>query len=226
VLSARVLNGDPHALDPGAPAHGLVVTLLGVEAGIASETGAREVWRRFGVIVDPVSSNVLGLALPLTGDGVAARMVAAARGGHVVLTHAQLAAGAVVWPAGVPCFSCENPSVLIAAEQALGASCAPLVCTAGYPSDAARLLLSLIARAGGEIRHHGDFDTAGLAIFRDLSDRYGAKPWRYGLDELRDVAGAALNRNASSVAQAPVTLDQSIPEELVIDDLLIDLDWG
>ena len=66
----------------------------------------------------------------------------AIRGTHLVLTYGQLSASVLRWPPGAPCFSCENPSVLIAAERALGEACPPLVCTGGRPSDAVRLLFS------------------------------------------------------------------------------------
>jgi uncharacterized protein (TIGR02679 family) len=227
VLAARLLDGDPHALDPGTPLHGLVVSLLVAQAGLDATVGTREVWQRFGVIVDPVSSNVIALGLPLAGDGVAARLVGAAAGTHVILTHAQLSAGRVAWPAGVPCFSCENPSVLIAAEQALGGSCAPLICTGGHPSEAARLLLSAIAQAGGEVRHHGDFDEAGLTIFYDLQERYGAVPWRFDRDALHHtIARIGLvpdSTTARSLGELVASLPRALPEELVLEELLNDL---
>jgi uncharacterized protein (TIGR02679 family) len=224
VLAARLFGGDPHALDPGTPLHGLVVAMLVAVSGVDDDVGAREVWRRYGVVVDPVSSFVTALGLRLVGDGVAARMVRAASGGHVVLTYGQLAAGGFAWPRGMPCFSCENPSVLIAAERSLGRACAPLVCTGGFLSDAARLLLTAVTEAGEEIRHHGDFDEAGLAIFRDLEVRYGALPWRFHLDGLR----SALRRlggatDGSSLDEMVTGLRQPVPEELLLDELLGDL---
>ena len=227
VLAARLVDGDPHALDPGTPLHGLVVSLLVAQVGLDATVGMREVWRRFGVIVDPVSSNVITLGLPLAGDGDAARLVGAAAGTHVILTRAQLAAGRLAWPPGVPCFSCENPSVVIAAEQALGGSCAPLICTGGHPSEAGRLLLSAIAGAGGEIRHHGDFDEAGLAIFRDLSERYGAVPWRFDRDALHHAIArlgfVAAPTTGQSIDKVVASLPRAIPEELLLDELLNDL---
>ncbi len=142
VLAARMLGGDPHALDVGTPLHGLTISLLAAAAGLGCEASAREVWAAWNVLVDPISSNVAALNLPPIGDGPAAVIARAVRGTHVLLTYGQLAAAELRWPPGVLCFSCENPSVLIAAEQRLGAACPPLICTAGRPSDAVRRLLS------------------------------------------------------------------------------------
>ncbi|MBV8218658.1 MAG: DUF2399 domain-containing protein, partial [Solirubrobacterales bacterium] len=131
VLATRILGGDPHALDVGTPLHGLTISLLAAGAGLGDEASAREVWAAWNVVVDPMSSNVAALNLPLIGDGPAAVIARAVRGTHVVLTYGQLSAAELRWPSGVPCFSCENPSVVIAAERELGEACPPLVCTAG-----------------------------------------------------------------------------------------------
>jgi uncharacterized protein (TIGR02679 family) len=218
VLAARILDGDPHALDVGTPLHGLAVSLLAAAAGLGSETCARDVWAAWNVLVDPVSSNVAGLNLPLIGNGPAAVIARAARGTHVVLTYGQLAASDLSWRRDARCFSCENPSVLVAAEQRLGAACPPLVCTAGRPSDAVRLLFSIVRRAGVRLRHHGDLDEAGVQIFQDLQDCYDAVPWRFDVSEVR---------TQPAPAASPATIDRAVRrpsvEEMVIDDLLADL---
>ena len=166
VLAAKLLDGDPHALDVGTPLHALTVSLLAAAAELGPDIGARAVWSAWNVVVDPISSNVAVLNLPVVGEGDAPELVRAIRGTHLVLTYGQLSVSDLRWPSGLPCFSCENPSVLIAAERALGEACPPLVCTGGRPSDAVRLLFSCIHRAGAQIRHHGDFDEAGVQIFR------------------------------------------------------------
>ncbi len=227
VLAAQLLGGDPHALDVGTPLHNLVVSMLIADTGLDPDTSPRQVWARFNVLVDPASSSALTLGLPLCGDGVAPRLVQAAGGGHLVLTHGQLATGGFAWPPGARCFTCENPSVLIAAEQALGTHCRPLICTGGHPSDAVRLLLATIVGAGGQICHHGDFDEAGLLILRDLETRYGAQPWHFDLPTLQ----AALDPDVDVAApgdmptfdSAVAALRRSLPEELLLDILLDDL---
>jgi uncharacterized protein (TIGR02679 family) len=190
------------------------------------------VWTAANVQVDPVSSSVAALNLPLVGDGVAARLVRAAAGSHVVLTYGQLSADRLLWTDDVDCFSCENPSVLIAAERALGAECPPLVCTGGRPSDAVRLLFSAVSRSGGQIRHHGDFDEAGIQILRDLEHRYQAQPWRFDVEAwhacTRRLGRMASGAATPSTAQLESVIgDGSIPEELTLTWLLEDLGvWG
>lgn len=227
VLSAQLLDGYPHGLDVGSTLHGLTVSLLAVAAGLDQDSSAREVWAAWNVVVDPISSNVAALNLPLLGGGPAAVAARALRGTHVILTYGQLTAGELAWPAGAPCFSCENPSVLVAAEHRLGPDCPPLVCTGGRPSDAVRALFSIVARAGVRVRHHGDFDEAGVQIFRDLEERYWAQPWRFDVPSLH-AALAGLGRRAH--APAGSTLEESVrglpggvAEELVVDELIAEL---
>jgi uncharacterized protein (TIGR02679 family) len=227
VLAARRVDGDPHALDVGTPLHGLMVSLLGAGAELDPASSARAVWSAWNVVVDPISSNVAVLNLPVLGEGTATELVRAIRGTHLVLTYGQLSASNLRWPPGLPCFSCENPSVLIAAERALGEACPPLVCTGGRPSDAVRLLFSCIHRAGAQIGHHGDFDEAGVQIFRDLEDRYGAVPWRFDVDSLYEALGelgqASPRARPATLEGAVQQLSKAVPEELLIEALLSDL---
>lgn len=224
VLAARVLDGDPHALDVGTPLQGLTVALLAAGAGLDPDTSPREVWAAWNVVVDPVSSSVTALNLPLLGDGPAAAVARALRGRHVVLTYGQLAARSLAWPSGVTCFSCENPSVLIAAEQQLGEACPPLVCTGGRPSDAVRLLFSIVRRAGVRVRHHGDFDEAGVQILRDLERSYDAVPWRFDVGSLCAALGARpVQPQPRSLEDAIRRLSGVLAEEMVIEDLIADL---
>ncbi len=227
VLAARMLDGDPHALDVGTPLHGLTVSLLALSVGLDPATPPREIWAAWNVLVDPVSSNVAVLNLPLLGDGIAARLTGQLRGTHLILTHGQLASGDFRWPEGVPCFSCENPSVLVAAEQTLGPSCPPVLCTGGRPSDAGRLLLRAIHRAGGQLRHHGDFDEAGVQILRDLQARYDAIAWRFDPAALERARGsyrrAVAVGGTATLEQAVSSGARTVPEELVIGELLEDL---
>jgi uncharacterized protein (TIGR02679 family) len=227
VLAARMLDGDPHGLDIGTPLHGLTVALLAAAAGLDQGTSAREVWAACNVLVDPVSSNVAVLNLPPLSEGRVAQLARALQGTHAVLTYGHLSAAELRWPSGVPCFSCENPSVLIAAELALGPSCPPLVCTSGRPSDAVRLLFGCVGRAGVRIRHHGDFDEAGVQILRDLQDRYGAIPWRFELQSLREalrrLGNDPVGPDETTLEGAVRTLASVVPEESLIDELLADL---
>jgi uncharacterized protein (TIGR02679 family) len=224
VLAARILDGDPHALDVGTPLHGLTVSLLAAAAGLGWDASARDVWAAWNVLVDPTSSNVTALNLPLIGDGPGAAIARAVRGTHVVLTYGQLSAADLWWPPRVPCFSCENPSVIIAAERRLGSVCPPLISTGGRPSDAVRLLFSTVHRAGVRPRHHGDFDEAGVQIFRDLEDSYGAVSWRFDVEALcTALRPRTLMRPAGSLEDSVRRISCGLAEEMVIDDLVADL---
>jgi uncharacterized protein (TIGR02679 family) len=225
VLAARALAGNPHGLDPDTPLHGLTVALLRAGSNLDPAAGPREIWSAWNVLVDPVSSTVVALNLPPLGPIGGA--TCALLGTHVVLTYGQLSPRELSWPVGVGCFSCENPSVLIAAEQSLGSRCPPLICTGGHPSDAARLLFAAIARAGVRVGHHGDFDEAGVQIFRDLEARYRAVPWRFNVHSLREAASRLADMSVGAahgvLEDAVQALPIGVPEELVIDDLLSDL---
>jgi uncharacterized protein (TIGR02679 family) len=206
VLAAQMLDGNPHGLDVDTPLHGLTVSLLAAASDLDQGTAPRTVWSAWNVVVDPISSNVAALNLPLLGTGAVAELTRAMRGMHVILTYGQLLAGDLQWPRGVQCFSCENPSVLIAAEQALGSTCPPLICTSGRPSDAVRLLLSSVHAAGAPIQHHGDYDSAGVQIMRDLELRYGAVPWRFDVASLREAPASAAHA-ADALRRAPADRD-------------------
>ena len=69
VLAAKLVDGDPHALDVGTPLHGLTVSLLEAAAELDPDIGARAVWSAWNVVVDPISSNVAVLNLPVRRRG-------------------------------------------------------------------------------------------------------------------------------------------------------------
>ncbi|MCK9928265.1 TIGR02679 domain-containing protein [Frankia sp. Mgl5] len=86
----------------------------------------------------------------------------------------------------------ENPSVIAMAIGRFGARCPPLVCTSGWPSSAAVLLLHQLAQAGLRLRYHGDFDGDGLRIAAHVMARSGAVPWRMSTaDYVAALPGAA-----------------------------------
>jgi uncharacterized protein (TIGR02679 family) len=227
VLAAAVLGGDPHALDPDTPLHRLTMSLLATAGGLDPRQPSREVWAAWNVIVDPISSSVATLNLEPLGDHRLARVLRLLRGSHVVLTHGQLAGAELRWPPALECFSCENPAVLVAAERSFGAACPPMLCTGGRPSDAARLLLASLRSCGATIRHHGDFDLAGVQIFRDLETRHGAVPWRFDVTALEDArrhtGDDAWRPSPATLEDAVGALRAAIAEELLIDVLLEDL---
>jgi hypothetical protein len=83
-------------------------------------------------------------------------------------------------------------------------------------------LFSIVHRGGVRVRHHGDFDEAGVQIFRDLEECYSAVPWRFDVEALRNALGQPLAR-AGTLEDNVRRLSSGVPEETVIDDLVADL---
>lgn len=232
VLSARLFGGDAHTLDPDTKVERLVRRLLARLDGAPGERSVRELWMEWGIETDPLSSTVLTLNLGTEPDTPLGAALATLHGGHVVLTLAQLEESDVGWHAE-DVFVCENPTVVRAAQRALGAACRPLVCTAGWPSAAVSEVLRQLRAGGAALRHHGDFDWDGLAIHQALVRDAGVVPWRYDaatyerairdshaplralMPRRRAVTGALADALACGICL--------VPEELVLDGLLDDL---
>jgi uncharacterized protein (TIGR02679 family) len=232
VLSARLFGGDAHMLDPDTKVERLVRGLLQRLDGMPGERSVRELWLDWGVETDPLSSTVLTLNLAAAPDTPLGMALSAMRGSHMVLTLAQLEASDVAWR-GEDVFVCENPTVVRAAQRALGTACRPLVCTGGWPSAAASALLAQLRSRGAALRHHGDFDWDGLAIHQALVRDASVVPWRYDADAYdRAVAGSAVTLRrlaprrrtvSGTLAGALARGGRLVPEELVLDGLLEDL---
>jgi uncharacterized protein (TIGR02679 family) len=222
---ASAVTGDAHALDPGAPLSALVlrhVTRLGGTDG----TDRRAAWSAVGVDLDSVSSSVLVLNVRAEGTGPAPGVLAACAeaGEPARLTLRQVRSltrvrGAV--------FVCENPSIVGAAADRLGAGCAPLVCTEGQPRAAARVLLRL---CGGPVRYHGDFDWPGIRIANDVLALTGGTPWRMTPEDYdsapkgNELSGAPVSPGWSEALGVRMgEVGRAVHEEAVLDELLGDL---
>ena len=72
------------------------------------------------------------------------------------------------------------------------------------------------------VRHHGDFDEAGVQIFRDLEDCYAAVPWRFDLEALCTALRQPIAR-AGTLEDSVRRLSCGLVEEMVIDDLIADM---
>lgn len=172
VLAARVL-GDAHALDDGKA---LTTLLLGAVRALgalpatstASAEGRRQAWASVGVALDELSSRVLTLGLDSAPPDDEPAVLTLRR----VLRHPPAFDGGAV-------FVCENPAVVAAAADELGAGCPPLVCVEGQLSAAARALLGHLVVRGARLMYHGDFDWGGVRIAAGVLTLPGATPWRY-----------------------------------------------
>jgi uncharacterized protein (TIGR02679 family) len=239
-FAARV-TGRAHALDDGSPLGTLAVgaarALAGLELPVPDESAAearREAWAAVGVLCDELSSTVLTLGLP--GDAsVTGRLLAAAgaSGEPVWLTLRQLVRSPPRWreaDAGAV-LVVENPSVVALAADTLGGRCRPIVCTNGQPRAAAMVLLRSVAAAGVCLRHHGDFDWAGLTIGNLLHRRLPIEPWQF--DRAAYLRAAAAHPHAAPLTGSPTSASwdsglgeamreagRQIEEELVAGELL------
>lgn len=236
VLSAQLFGGDAHVLDADAKVERLARGLMERLDGTRGARSVREIWLRWGVETDPLSSTALTLNLRAEPGSPLGSALAALHGSHAVLTLAQLEESGVTWAAR-DVFACENPTVVRAAQRALGPACAPLVCTGGWPSAAVTGLLCQLRRSGARVRHHGDFDWDGLAIHQALVRDAGVTPWRYDAATYElavrrhgDAPLRPLTRRRrtvdGSLADALTRRGRMVPEELVLGELVEDLGSG
>lgn len=178
VLAASALD-DPHALDRGSPVAATLLRLLGHEPPGSAEAW-RLAWDEHGIDCDPVSSRVLVMNLRLRGDAACVRLTEAAGPEPLWLTWRSLSGTFLAEDPEV--FVCENPSVLIASADELGARGLPLVCTNGRPSAAAMRLLTGLAEAGAVLRIRADDDPAGQEIVSGILKAIPrARLWRFAL---------------------------------------------
>ena len=240
--------GDAHALDDGRPAGALVLSAVRALAGLpfAADPGAgsrRVSWAAVGVHLDELSSLALCLGLPGDTRTALGRTLASCReaGQPAVLTLRQLRCHAEPLTTGpLPAARvriCENPVVVAAAADELGAGCQPLVCVGGQPSAAGWRLLELLAAGGAEFGYHGDFDWGGVRIAGAVYHRVNWRPWWYdrqayeavvsAVYPLMPLAGLAGEPAATpwdpELAAAMRRRNVRIEEELTLDALLEDL---
>ena len=235
---AATITGDTKTLNPGTVLATLVLRGLAFRLGSdrpKTTEERRDLWDRSGVIVDDLASRVLVLNLTAEGDGLGEWLTSAkARGVPFYITLHQLVTMPITVPPRQLVRACENPAVLRRAAEQLGADAEPLVCTEGQPSTAFRRLAAAIARAGGRLAYHGDFDWPGIAIANGVITRHNARPWRFSAAEYE----SAIKKNADYVSLAgtpqPTPWDPSLAatmtehgravyEESVADRLIADL---
>lgn len=242
---AAELAGGAHELDNGTTLSRVVLRAAAIAHRTdspANEAQRRKLWERCGVTLDAVSSTVLSWALPIHGDSALAWTTRARTesGLPTHLTQLDLrAAPERLVDAGTVIAVCENPRVLEAAATEGVAH--PLVCTSGQLATIAVQLLDRLRADGAELRYHGDFDWAGVSIFRPLYEQDMALPWRMSAADYRE----AVNRASAQRVDLPVltgepgatpwdpelaelmsTAGRGVEEETVLDDLLADLRRG
>jgi uncharacterized protein (TIGR02679 family) len=237
--------GDAHALDDGRPVGTLVLSAVRALGGLpfaadGTADSRRAAWAAAGVHLDELSSLALCLGLPGDTRTPLGRTLASCReaGQPTVLTLRQLRCHTEPLNTGPLRAAlvriCENPVVVAAAADELGARCQPLVCVGGQPSAAGWRLLELLAVGGAEFGYHGDFDWGGVRIANAVHHRVNWRPWRY--DHVAyQAAVPAVHPLAALVGEPAATpwdlqlatamrhLNLRIEEELTLDALLQDL---
>jgi uncharacterized protein (TIGR02679 family) len=232
--------GDAHALDDGRPVGTLVLSAVRALAGLAfaaegSADSRRAAWAAVGVHLDELSSLVLCIGLPGDARTGVGRVLASCReaGQPTVLTLRQLRCHDEPLRAA-RVRMCENPVVVAAAADELGARCQPLVCVGGQPSAAVWRMLELLVAGGAEFDYHGDFDWGGVRIARTVLQRVNWRPWRYDHQAYKAAVSAAhpLTPLVGEPARTPWDPELAsamrhrnvrIEEELTLDLLLQDL---
>ncbi|MEX2503919.1 MAG: TIGR02679 family protein [Egicoccus sp.] len=239
-LAAHALD-DSHALDADRPEATLVLKALqhrhlppDDRGPLPAGVDRRALWAAAGVLLDELAAPVLAWNLRADGDGPVDRTLQAhaAVGEPVRLTLRALLRYPpdLTGQLGATVYVCENPTVVGAAADALGAGGAALVCTDGQPSAAVQTLLRQLAGAGARLWHHGDFDRGGLRIATTVIDRFGAQPWRMDVASYRAAPGGpVLSGRVASVTWMPGLAEVmnargvAVHEEQVLDDLIDDL---
>jgi uncharacterized protein (TIGR02679 family) len=233
---AAAVTGDSHALDPGTPLGTLAVRIAARPGGAWDSAEAwRDAWASAGVLCDELSAPVLTLGLRGDGQGLTDRSLRlhAEAGEPYRLTTRQLLREPPVLGSAAAVYVCENPTVVAAAANRLGAATAPLVCLEGQPRTAARVLLSLLAAVGARLAYHGDFDWSGIQIANLVVKRHGAVPWRFCSADYRAARGGRALEGSPVTAvwdaelrAAMVARGRAVHEEEVLEVLLGDLAGG
>ncbi|HEX2301931.1 MAG TPA: DUF2399 domain-containing protein [Pseudonocardiaceae bacterium] len=234
---AAALFEDAHALDYSEPLGRAVGRLAALVHQLPRPRRAgrdlRQAWAGVGVRCDGVSSRVLVLNLPVHGDAPVARLAAATPGEPVWIPLRALD-GEWSASAGGPVFVCENPTVVEAAADELGAHCPPIVCTDGVASTAALDLLAGLSAEGCGCRVRADVDDNGfVTVEQVLSVVSRVAWWRYDAKTYADHLGIPL----PPAGTAPITPADDLAmlrelyashraalhEEALLDELMRDL---
>jgi len=206
---AAGLTGDAHALDRSRKLGRAVVRFLALRTAVSAggtdldvdPVSSADTWRRTWadahVLCDSVSARVLVLNLPLIGTAPAVALCAATPGEPVWLSLRSLT-GPFSLSEPTDVYVCENPTIVEAAADRLGASARPLVCTFGRPDASAMTLLHALA-PDARLHVRADADPAGWSIVDSL---------------LLALPGAVLWR---------MPRGQTCYEEELVDDLIDDL---
>lgn len=231
---AAMIFGDAHALDPGLRRTNWLARAL---RHVVGDLDGRELWAAAGLWPDRVSAPVLVWGLEGVGDAPAVELLAAAY--RRVPVHLSLLAldGRVQVPLGTRVLVAENPRVVeYAAERRLPI---PVIATNGNPSTAVQTLVDYLVWSDAEVRYHGDFDAAGLAICGRMLER-GCRAWKMDVVDYEAALRSAderevrLDRDERRCGETPWDADLAaifnrdrliVHEEFVLSELFSASDW-
>jgi len=210
-LAAQVL-GSSHALDQGTRVEAAATRALHHAVGAVAP---RDLWERAGAHLDLVSAPALTWNLPANPGSPLAGIFGEAKrvGIPVHLTQLALRKAPVVVASRIIVLVVENPRVVEAASQQR--TDLIVVATNGNPSNAVRLLIDQLLGCEAQVRYHGDFDAAGIAICARMHRR-GLLPWRMTASDylaaLGEAARAGVRLPADSRASPPTPWDPELQE--------------
>lgn len=189
-LAAQVL-GSSHALDSGSRLEAAVsLALRLMSSGTELDEDHHDVWERFGVMTDHVSSPALTWGLRLLDTSALAPLARQAHELGIVihLSRDAIRRYPITVEPGTIVLVTENPRVVEAAAQRRTPFA--VVTTNGNPTSAVQLMVRQLLESGARLRYHGDFDSPGLAICARMY-ALGLEPWRMGEFDYRRAAEAA-----------------------------------
>jgi uncharacterized protein (TIGR02679 family) len=237
-LAANTL-GDAHGLDTGRPVATLVKRAIEQSTFLSREgdqhESDRELWAGVGILIGgAITSTVLVLNLPV-GEGsgsFSAKTINLAKhhGEPLWLTLRQLVRETPPWRVEKRTIRiCENPAIIAEAADRLGIHSPPLVCTCGQPGAAVNHLLRQLHNTGAKLAYHGDYDWPGITIANGIMRRFDAHPWLFDEYAYRKVVSKGTMALKGSpvtaewdpaLSQAMIEKRTSIPEELILEELL------
>ena len=208
-LFAQRISGDPHALDTDTSAGRLFLLALSdltnMSKNVSQEENEQEedvplpsqdriqelrFYAGVGLRVDTISSYVAVFHLFEARDhkGQVDSLSYAARNRVMLLPLRQIVEWQSIIPAKNSIYVCENPQVFeeVVEQQRGEDTSSTVICTSGWPSVAALLLLDLLLAQSTEnmLYYSGDFDIKGLQIAAYLMARYPERChlWRFDSD--------------------------------------------
>lgn len=231
-LFAQRVSGNPHALDAGTTAGRLFLLALQDLASDTtqslnsegellpvqpSQSRIQEVhlYARFGLLVDTISSSVIAYNIhgATCHNGENDPLVEVVGQRVLLLPLRQIHEWQSVVPAQKSIYVFENPQVFEEVVEQLPdqREVPTLVCTSGWPSVAALLLLDLLLAQspGNTIYYSGDFDLKGLQIAAYLFDRYPERCILWHIDS--DAYEIALQNGGIAVRTNELNLLDTLP---------------